>query len=402
MTQIQPSTSRPRTDRWRRRARRVAYVSVACVLAATLVFLALAGWDVRFAARVLMHGQGDTQDYLWKDRSHVVEPSVYDAEQRRDCAADTAVQTAAFGETDLGTYLTESQAQSLVVLRDGVLVCEWYREGDSADTPWPVFSISKSVTSLLLARAVDDGHISGMDESIGILVPELLERDSRFADISFADLVDMRSGIGFTEEDTFPWVNQDGPSIYFATDLRAAVLERSTIVSSPGQFLYNDYAPNLIGIALERAYGEDVADGPFARLWNDLPAEGAAFWSVDDHGFAWHESGLVATPRDLARLGQSLVEPNTAVSLEYADRTVPDHRLVAATTLGDTSVGYRNGWWNLSNPEGGMDTMAMGNHGQFILVSPESRTVIVRTGDDSPNQSNIQIALDLQRLREKF
>ena len=40
----------------------------------------------------------------------------------------------------------------------------------------------------------------------------------------------------------------------------------------------------------------------------------------------------------------------------------------------------------------------MGRHGQVMLVSPATRTVIVRMGLDGHDETNVSIALRLQRI----
>lgn len=96
--------------------------------------------------------------------------------------------------------------------------------------------MSKTVLSLLVARAVADGSLPGLDVPVTAGVPELAARDPRFDAITLAELVDMRSGIAFSPEVPFPWVNQDQPAVYYATDLARTVVERPRITSPPGPF----------------------------------------------------------------------------------------------------------------------------------------------------------------------
>jgi CubicO group peptidase (beta-lactamase class C family) len=308
---------------------------------------------------------------------------------------------------DLDRYLSDGAAQSLVVLRDGSLFCEWYGNGGGADDAHPVFSVSKTVLSLAVARAVEQGVISSIDMPITDVIPELGARDPRFRDVSLASLIDMRSGVHFGAETAFPWVNQDQPSVYYATDLRSTVLERTWIETAPGPFVYNDYAPNLIGLALERASGEPLASGIFADLWVALDAEGDASWSVDDHGFAWHESGLIATSRDLARVGQLMLDDGmvgeTAVApAAFLDRSYSSLGQSTATSFAGHDVGYSNGWWTVASPTGGRDLVAMSAHGQIILVSPSTGTVIVRTSIENRTETNIAMVSTLQDIAAGF
>jgi CubicO group peptidase (beta-lactamase class C family) len=278
----------------------------------------------------------------------------------------------------------------LLVVHAGKLVCQWYGGGGAPDRPAPAFSVSKTVLSLLVARSVADGTLPGLDVPVTAAIPELAARDPRFSAITLADLIDMRSGIAFSQDVPFPWVNQDQPAVYYATDLARTVVDRPMITSPPGLFTYNDYAPNLVGLAYQRLTGQLLTGAPLQQLWHDLGAQDPVLWCVDDHGFPYHESGMVVTARDLARVGQLLLDKDAAAfTARSLETTGP------ATTLGRITVGYHNGWWILP----GQDLAAMGDHGQIMIVAPATDTIVVRMGDDEGG--NIELATTLQDLAHR-
>ena len=82
----------------------------------------------------------------------------------------------------------------------------------------------------------------------------------------------------------------------------------------------------------------------------------------------------------------------------FLERSLDPAAAEPVTSFLDIDVGYANGWWHLPRPSGGSDLVAMGAHGQVMLVSQATRTVIVRMGDDYPQLPNIDICLRLQRL----
>ncbi|WP_285904596.1 serine hydrolase domain-containing protein [Paractinoplanes hotanensis] len=287
------------------------------------------------------------------------------------------------------------------------MACEWYGNGGAADRPAAAFSISKTVLSLLLVRAVADGIVPGLGVPVTVGLPQLRERDPRFAAITLAHLLDMRSGIAFDEHTSFPWVNRDAPAVYYATDLAGTVERRVRIDSAPGTFGYNDYAPNLIGLTVQRAYGVSLTRDPLQRLWTDIGAQDPARWSTDDKGFAYHESGLVVTARDLARVGQLTLDDGRTGGRQVAPAVFLERSLhpvdrTTATTFAEVPVGYRNGWWALPRPDGGEDLAAMGAHGQIMLVSPATDTVVVQLSTDQHSNTNIEIATGLQRFADRL
>jgi CubicO group peptidase (beta-lactamase class C family) len=349
----------------------------------------IGGCDLSYVVRVVSHGDSHTDDYTWK-RTARLAPAAAPVAWRKApaCGAVAAAFAAEPDAPPLPLYLTQGGALAFVVVRDGAIACEWYGNGGAQQRPAAAFSISKTVTSLLLARAVAEGKLGGLADPITLHVPALAARDRRFAAITLADLVDMRSGIAFVDALSFPWVNSDPPEVYYATDLARTAVERTRIEGPPGRFVYNDYAPNLIGLAIEHGYGMRSTSRPMQVLWSELGAESAAAWTVDDRGFAWHESGLVATARDLARIGQLMLDDGkignrqVAPAAFLARSTDPAGR-ARATAFAGVALGYRNGWWIPGDGE----LLAMGDHGQVMLVSRASRTVIVRLGMDGHNGS---------------
>lgn len=116
------------------------------------------------------------------------------------------------------------------------------------------------------------------------------------------------------------------------------------------------------------------------------------------------EEGAV-TARDLARIGQLMLDDGRVDGRQVAPRAFVERSLRGpgrdepVTTFAGVAVGYRNGWWLLPGSDGGHDLAAMGAHGQIMVVSPTTRTVLVRMGDDSA-LTNIEIAVALQKAAD--
>lgn len=377
--------------------------------------IALAACDAPYFLRVVRHGDSHTNDYTWKRNVGLAPPDT--AVAWREAPACDAVVSAFAAEPDappLFDYLAQGGAFAFVVVHDGAIVCEWYGNGGGRDRPASAFSISKTVTSLLVARAIAEGKLGALTDPITAYVPSLRARDPRFAAITLADLVDMRSGIAFDENVSFPWVTRDPPRVYYATDLASTTTQRTRIEGPPGEFVYNDYGPNLIGLALEQGYGMRSTEGPMQALWSDLGAEYPAAWMVDDRGFAWHESGLVVTARDLARIGQLMLDGGKVGARQVAPaaflaRSTDPAGSARAATFAGVALGYRNGWWI----PGSGELLALGAHGQIMLVSRTSRTVIVRLGSDGHDanrnlgfaggrENNVSIARRFQRAAARL
>ena len=284
-------------------------------------------------------------------------------------------------EDKLNGFLTDTQTTAFLVVKGGVVISEWYGDGVDHDTLQTSFSASKSFLSTLIGIAIDQGKIGSLDDPITSYIPELLEKDSRFSAITLKHLITMTSGLQYVDEMS-PF--SDAADTYYSPDLRATALS-AVIIEEPGKnFLYNNYNPLLLGMALERATGQKVTDYMSQVLWGPMGAEANGSWSLDSFfsGFEKMESGLNARAVDFARFGvmfaqNGMVDGNQVVPIDWV------HEATAAT---NESVGnvdfmvqnYKYFWWVY--PEN--QFAAQGNKGQFIFISPDEDTVIVRLGRD--------------------
>jgi CubicO group peptidase (beta-lactamase class C family) len=278
------------------------------------------------------------------------------------------------GGRPLEELLSDSSTTAFIVLRGDTVVYERYFDGHDRTSIQTSFSVAKSFASALVGIAVEEEAIGDVDDPITRYLPELLERDRRFGQITIAHLISMTSGLRY-EESGLPW--GDDAQTYYGTDLRDLALADTEIVEPPGtRWHYNNYNPLLVGMILERATGVPVAEYLERKLWRPLGAEFDASWSLDseDSGFEKMESGINARAIDFARLGVLYLRDGTWLGRQI----VPRAWIRASTTA--ASVAYHYGYWWWVEPGGGF--LARGNLGQFVFVDPRRDVVIARFGDD--------------------
>jgi CubicO group peptidase (beta-lactamase class C family) len=280
------------------------------------------------------------------------------------------------GERDLDDLIEESATTALLVLRDDEILVERYANGGAPDRPHTSFSVAKSVVSTLVGIAIERGEIASLDEPVTAYVPELRERDPRFADVTLRSLITMSSGLAYDEQG-LPW--SDDATTYYAPDLRAEALTAVVDEAPSRHWLYNNYNPLLMGLVLERATGMRVADYASRYLWGPMGAEADASWSLDSErsGFEKMESGLNALPRDYARFGYLFAHDGRVDGRQVVD---PEwvREATAKDTSGDPAEHYQHWWWVDTEREGRF--YAAGNHGQFVYVDPATDVVVVRLG----------------------
>ncbi len=283
----------------------------------------------------------------------------------------------------LDVFLEQSDTRAFLVVHRDRLVYERYFDGASAEDRQTSFSAAKSFLSTLVGIAVDEGHIAGVDDPVTTYLPELAERDPRFARITVRDLLTMSSGIRYVEEG-LPW--SDDTLTYYGTDLRELALTHTSIEEPPGRtWRYDNYHPLLLGLVLERATGMPVSTYMSTRLWQPLGAEADATWSLDsaDNGFEKMESGFNARPVDYARFGLMMLHEGRwngrqIVSADWVAEAT------AASRTTDPADFYQYLWW--VGPPDGSDRppfFAQGKFGQMVGVFPAHDMVIVRLGATS-------------------
>jgi len=206
------------------------------------------------------------------------------------------------------------------------------------------FSVAKSFVATLVGIAIDEGSLADLDEPMTRYVPELLERDPRFGDITLRHLITMSSGLSF-DDTSSPWA--DPANTYNGTNLRDAVLNKPDIAGPPcAEFHYNDWNVILLGLILERATGMSVTDYTEGRLWQPMGAEADGSWSLDSaqYGFEKMFVGVNARAIDFAKLGWIYLNDG-----RNGSRQIVSSDFVAEATRRDTTTdpapGYQYLWW---------------------------------------------------------
>ena len=287
---------------------------------------------------------------------------------------------------DLDGVLAETGTTAFIVLKDGRLLRESYLGGHTRETPCRAFSVSKSITSVLVGLALEQGHLRDLDDPFVRYVPELAGRG--YDGITLRHLLQMSAGLRFTAG-RFPW--KDSPLLYWHPDLRQVLLEGPPLVAGPGErFGYSDYASLLLALVLERATGASLSRGLEDGIWRRVGAEHDATWSLDHEatGLELASSGFNATAIDLVKLAslyldggrwggvQLLPERWVTESTRPPAADLPGH-IEREVTEG---LYYALGWWGQRLPGGGHCFYAHGYQGQILYACPDRRLVVARFG----------------------
>ena len=284
---------------------------------------------------------------------------------------------AAFGDDlDAGSRAALG-TRAVLAVQGGALVAERYAEGFDAQVPQLGWSMSKSLTNLLVGRLVQQGRV-GLDDDH--LRPEWT--DER-AEITVEQLLRMTSGLEWNE--TYDLGTSITRMLYLEPDMGDYVAAQS-LAHDPGT--YQQYSSGsttlLCDILLERTGGD--ATLPAREVFAPLGMSSAVL-EPDASGTPVCSSYLWATPRDWAALGLFALQDG-----EWdGERLLPAGWMAQSTTALDVETedpGYGAGWWvnalpdgTLVHPELPADAFfAQGHDGQWIVVVPSAELVVVRLG----------------------
>lgn len=307
------------------------------------------------------------------------------------------------GGLDEGAAMADVAAHgtvALLVARRGQLVHERYFNGYAADSIATSFSMAKSVVSVLLGVAIDEGRIASVDEPVTRFLPELRGNDPRFERITLRHLLSMRSGIAFDEGYRSPV--SEAATFYLGRDLKAEVA-RLRIEGDPNQaYAYKSGDTQLLAMALQRAVGEPLARYAERRLWQPMGAQHDASWSLDsaESGQARAFCCLNARAVDYLRLGLMVLNGGEwngrrIVSAEWlrqstaAQSGLPGATDAAARNIerpGTPQAAFYAWQWRRRPVPGnapaqpGERVYAQGLYGQILLIDPASQTVVLRLG----------------------
>jgi CubicO group peptidase (beta-lactamase class C family) len=277
---------------------------------------------------------------------------------------------------------------ALLVARGDELLAEQYFRGQTRDAVVPVYSVTKSVTSLLAGLAIADGGIASPAVPLLALLPDqalVLRADPWRERITLRDLLTMQAGIAW-DEFAAPYDDPRNPVVQLlqSPDWVAHVLARP-MARPPGEaFAYNSGATVVLGEAVARAVGRPLREYAQERLFAPL-AIPASPWHHGPGGVANAGSGLSLRAVDLLALGRLVRDGGRAGATPIVPAWWIEESTAPATSASlGTRYGYQ--WWRLG-PDVGFDPArpviaAIGWGGQAIVILPEDRLVAVTTASN--------------------
>lgn len=241
----------------------------------------------------------------------------------------------------LQSLLEKTSTRAFIVIRnDSVLYEKYFRNYRKEDIS-TVFSVSKSVTSLLVGIALDEGHIKDVNEPVTNYIGELNNVNPDFKKLTIRHLLDMRTGIRFDENSRK--IRNPMARLYYGKN-QMDVIKKLKFEAEPGtKHEYQSISTAILGIVLERATGKNLAQYFEEKVWIPLGMENRGSWSLDtENGSAKAFGGLNISAIDLAKIGKLYVNKG-----KFGHRQIVSEKWIAESLTPNTSNdGYQNQWYS--------------------------------------------------------
>lgn len=324
----------------------------------------------------------------WPSRQHAVPGATWDRVTPSSVGLDPdALQRSA--ET-----AEAAKSECLVVVREGAIAGEWNFDDTTPTTTRNVFSVTKSITSVLVGIAHDDGDLS-LDDHATKWIPRW--RGTAAAAVTVRDLLSMDSGRAWSlETDYSRLIRAKDQSAY------AVGLDQQ---HAPGEvWAYNNAAVQTLEVVLESATGMPVEEFAEQRLFDPL-GMAHTHMGVDAADNALTYQGVESTCEDLARFGLLMLDEGRWGTKQIVSADFVREATRKPST--ELNVGYGYLFWlntrghignplvatdleALSKPDYRVDQLArgaptdlfwaIGLGNQIVQVDPGSETVVVRLG----------------------
>jgi len=262
---------------------------------------------------------------------------------------------------------------SIIIIRNGFIVSEWYDDSHRKNSLFRVYSVSKSITSALIGIAIDKGFIDGVNELVLDFFPEknIFNLDPRKESMTIEHLLTMTTGLDWPEY----YPQSDPRKITHewraSEDYAQFVLDRPMIFAPGLVFNYNTGASYLLTAILERATNMSTLDFANKYLFGPLSIKGA-FWILSPQGVAQGGNGLMIKSRDMAKIGYLFLKNGI-----WEGKRIISSGWIKASTTSKINMQYGYQWW--LSPKDDL-YQASGYGTQQINVFHKKELIIVFTG----------------------
>ena len=281
------------------------------------------------------------------------------------CAGVEQTKTAAI----IDEVFRTGPVKSFLVQQDGKLLIEAHRMGMRADRTTNIKSVAKSIISLLVGIAIDQGHLQGVQQPIGDFFPDYFRRlpDPEKQSITIKDLLTMRAGLASTSRRNYGrWVTSDNWVEY--------VLARPLVEQPGGEMVYSTGSSHLLSVILTRATGMNTREFAKRYLFGPLGIKDGG-WDRDPQGYYMGGNNIALSPSALLKIGTMVINRGVYRQKQIVPGAWITESLQIYTRSHFNPYDYGYLWWQ-RELNGYTVQFAWGNGGQYIMMIPALKTVV--------------------------
>ena len=292
---------------------------------------------------------------------------------------DTVFNKAPLSSASL-SYLQQYKSAAFLVAKNGKLLHETYFSPYTESSRTNSFSVDKTITTMQVGLAVQQGLIPSFDTPITQFLPEFAG-NARASKATISQVSAMKAGHDWTENYKLPFnVTTD---LYYGKDAEKLVLNQDFEREPGTAYEYSSGSTQLLGVILKRAIQKknpqsNISEHLSQSLWQPLGMEKDAIYTLDrageDGGMERTYCCIFATARDYAKLGQLLLQDG-----QWGGKQLLDKAFIERMRQPDLQAYYGHSlWmdWKYKHPFYFMQ----GHQGQYVIVVPSLQLVVVRVG----------------------
>jgi len=290
-------------------------------------------------------------------------------------------------------------AQGFLVIRNGYIVCEGYFGEFNMNARHESFSAAKSFTSALIGIAIEEGYLSGVDETIGTFFPQLNEpgMDEAKKEIAIKHLLTMTSGLEWNEDDYLDVFRNDAIRMLFSADLIRYVLDKPLLYEPGEHWYYSTGDSMLLSGVIQNATDMTAYQFALEHLLKPIGLSQIRWLQVRP-GYTHGGMGIQATVREFAKFGYLYLkkgrwDSRQVVPEYWVEESLAPVRSARTGEVISDEYGYQ--WWLLPSLIGYEHSivppntfLAWGIFSQQIFIIPEEDIVAVRVGWDIYSQTD--------------
>lgn len=280
--------------------------------------------------RSIRYGNASVDDYSIFEQDIVTKGSdTFNFTEKLDAVtlADTLKHEIYLSKTDTLLNVTLKDAMdyinvpsAAIVIQNDTIIFEHYSGGWDRNSQSCIFSVTKTITSMLCGIALKEGYIKSVNDPVTEYIPELKEADPMFSQLKIEHLLDMTAGLKFNEN--YSWNPFSKIARLYMGNNTLKVLKSLKFANTPGEnFSYDSATTAILGLVIERATGQSYAEYLSDKVWKPLGMEKDALIGLDSKKYHVAKSfaGLTTNVRDLARIGRLFLNNGNIDGVQILD-----------------------------------------------------------------------------------